>query len=59
VCLLGGAVIAIGCEPANGCGKGTYARLNWSASLVPEPATWAMLSGGLMLAGAAARRRRR
>lgn len=47
--------------PFNGEGDGDYSAARWSltaVSAVPEPATYAMLLGGLALLGTAARRRR-
>lgn len=47
------------CEPAGVCNPGEFVRLNWEmCPAVPEPSTWAMLAGGLAVAGVAARRRR-
>ncbi|USX29284.1 PEPxxWA-CTERM sorting domain-containing protein [Oxalobacteraceae bacterium OTU3CINTB1] len=46
--------------PFNGEGDGDYSASRWSlttVSAVPEPATYAMLLGGLALIGALARRR--
>lgn len=46
--------------PFNGEGDGDYSASRWSlstVSAVPEPATYAMLLGGLALVGALARRR--
>lgn len=47
--------------PFNGEGDGDYSASRWSlstVSAVPEPATYAMLLGGLALVGAIARRRK-
>lgn len=46
---------------SNGEGNGNYSASRWNlstVSAVPEPATYAMLVGGLALLGAAARRRK-
>jgi len=41
-----------------GDGSDPYAAARWSVTAVPEPATYAMLLGGLALTGAIARRRK-
>jgi hypothetical protein len=41
-----------------GEGNGDYAAARWQVTAVPEPATYAMLIGGLALVGALARRRK-
>ncbi len=60
----GGGTDAIGYNieglPLNGEGPGDYSAGRWrltTVSAVPEPATYAMLLGGLALLGATARRR--